>query len=151
MAQTTGAFSAVNALVEVSTNGSAWTDISGFSNKVDPGDATRASGEVYTHDGDTAIITGGKREPLEIEYSFVFTHGAGDVFEVVRAQFETAGGGPLYVRWAPKGSTTGNFRFTSDAGVVTKFLYPGADAEEPKAAMGGFTLKTPKVTKALIP
>ena len=73
MPQTTGGLSAVNAQVEVSTNGSAWTDISGSSNKVEPSGGERQSGEAYTHDGDVAIITGGKREPIELTLSFVYT------------------------------------------------------------------------------
>jgi hypothetical protein len=149
MAQTTGALSAKNAVIEVSTNGSSWTDISGFANKVDPGDQTREVGDAYTFDGDTAIITAGKRKPLDLKCSVLYTEGASDPFETVRTAYEA--GTALYLRFTPKAATTGNFRFTSDTGLVTKFGYPPLEPEKGEPIVIDFTLETPKVTKALIP
>lgn len=148
MAQTTSALSAKSAKVEISTNGSSWTDISGVASAVEPGTATRQSGEAYTFDGDTAIITGGKREPVELEVKIVYTEGASDGFEVVRAAFEA--GTALYVRYSPKGGTTGNFMFTSDSGLVVDFNYPTIDAEEAAPILTDFTVKTAKVTKSVV-
>lgn len=150
MAQTTGGLSAVNAKLEISTNGSSWTDISGFSNKITPGGQSRMTGEAYTLDGDTAIIGSGKREPLELNIAVVYTEGAPDPFEVIRAQFETAGGGALYVRWSPKGGSSTQFQFTSDVGVVSEFNWPEADAANADPKLVEFTLKTAKVTKSVI-
>ena len=44
MAQTTLAASSRNAVVEISTDGSTWTDISGYAQSVSPGDGTRLTG-----------------------------------------------------------------------------------------------------------
>lgn len=149
MAQTTGATSARNAVIEVSTNGSSWTDISGFANSVDPGESTRMLGEVYTFDGDTAIITAGKRQPLDLDLKFVYTEGGSEVFEVVRAAHEA--GTNLYVRYTVKAASTGNFRYTSAAGLIGSFKYPAVDSEDPKSVICGFSLKVPSLTKAAIP
>ena len=56
MAQTTGATTARAATVGYSSDGSSWTDISGFAMAVTGASQDRMSGEVYTFDGDTAII-----------------------------------------------------------------------------------------------
>ena len=148
MAQTTDAISFKNVKVEVSTDGTTWTDISGFANSVEIGGGDRQTGEVYTFDGDTAIITTGKREPLEITVKAVYTEGANDPFEVVRAAYE--GGTSLYVRWSPKGGTTGDFQFESDAGYVTNAIYPQGEAGSGDPVVVEFTVKTPKVTKGVV-
>jgi hypothetical protein len=150
MAQTTGALAAVDCKLEISTNGSDWTDISGFSNKISPGGQNRMSGEAYTFDGDTAIVGAGKREPVEITVSIVYTEGAAEAFEVVRGQFETAGGGALYVRFSPDGGDVDDFLYTSDAGEITNFNWPEPDAGNADPKLVEFSLKTPKFTKSVI-
>jgi len=150
MAQTTGATTARAATVGVSSDGSSWTDISGFAMSVTGQSQDRMSGEVYTFDGDTAIIGAGKREPEEIEISYVYTEGGSDPFEVIRAVFENATA--YYFRWTVKAATTGNFRFTTPACYVTSFTYPEIEAENAGDPIAGaFTVRTPYVTKAAVP
>ena len=64
MAQTGDGISLVNGTVEMSTNFSTWTDISGFSNSLVPEGAERATGELATADGDTPVLTTGKLSAL---------------------------------------------------------------------------------------
>jgi hypothetical protein len=149
MAQTTTALSAVNAKIEFSSNGSSWTDISGSSNSIDPGEQTRQSGEVYTFSGDTAVITAGKREPMELEAKILFTPTAGEAWETARAAFETAGGAG-YLRWSPQGGTTGNKQYTTPAGVLTGLSYPPAAADDAKPVMVGLKLKVAYVTESTV-
>lgn len=149
MAQTTGAMSSRAAVLELSTNGSVWTDHSGLATNVEDTTQTRISGEAYTFDGDTAIIKAGKREPAEIKVSVVYTEGAAEATEVVRAAFE--GATDLYLRWAPKGATTGNFRYTTSAGIVIEYNYPPIEAESGDPILTEFTLRAASVTKAVIP
>lgn len=148
MAQITGAFSARNAKLLVSTNGAVWTDISGAANSIAPGGGTRQVEATATLDGDTMILTSGKREPVDLEVKVIYTEGATDAFEVVRVAYEA--GTALYVRWSPKAGVTGDFQFTSDAGLIEDFVYPPADASDAKPVMTGFKLKTPKITKAAV-
>lgn len=149
MPQTTTALSAVDAKIEFSTDGTTWIDISGSSNSIEPGEQSRQSGEVYTFQGDTAIITAGKREPLEIEVKVVFTPTAGEAWATVRPAFEAAGG-KGYLRWSPQGGSTGQKQYTTDAGVLTSLTYPPAVADDANPIMTGFKLKTPKVTESTI-
>jgi len=148
MTQITGGFSASDAHVGMSAAGVTFVDISGSAASVAPGEQTRKSGEVYTHSGDTAIITGGKREPLEVEIKIVYTEGTGDPFEVIRAAFEAKT--PYYFRWSPKGYVTGAFTFTSDAAVITGLTYPDTDAGTGDPCMCAFKFKTAKVTKSAL-
>ena len=55
MAQTTGSVAQSNFKIEVSTNGSAWTDISGQSNTVETDGGEHQTGEQYTADGDVPV------------------------------------------------------------------------------------------------
>jgi len=150
MTQATG-FSAVNAKVEYSVNGTVWTNISGFANSVKPGAGTRQTGIRFTAEGDTAIITSGKRGSMDVDVSVIYTEAASpDPFEAMRAAYESVGGGPVYLRWAPKGDTPGNSLFTSDVGVLKKFDYPSTDSEDAKPLAISFTIETAKLTKSTI-
>lgn len=149
MAQTTGAISFKANKLEVSTDNTNWNDISGFSNEIEPDGGDRESGEGYTYDGDTAILTLGKRGPFNLKVKVVYTEGASDPQEVVRAAYES--GSPLYLRWSPKGGLSGNFRYTTDAGFVISAPYPGGSAKSADPVMTQFTLKCAKVSKTVVP
>ncbi len=149
MAQTTGAVSARNCYIGISTNGSSWTDVSGFANSVKPDGGKRETGDAYTADGDTPIVTAGKRKPIQLKVKVLYTEGASDPFEVVRAAYEAASA--LYVRYAPKGNTSTYFMYTSQSGIVTDAPYPNiVNVEDGKALALEFTLETPYVTKSVI-
>lgn len=148
MTQTTDAMSGLDCPIEVSTDNSTWTNISGSSSSIEPSAQTRQTGVKYTLDGDYPIITTGKRQPMEIEVKIIYTQTAGEAFEIVRAAFEA--GTPLYVRWSPGGGAVGDQRFTSSKGVVTEFLYPGASGEDPGPLAGSFKLQVPRVIPSII-
>jgi hypothetical protein len=151
MTQTTEGFSAVNAMVEYSINGADWVDISGFANSIKPGALTRQTGVRFTHEGDTGIITSGKRGSLDIDLSIIYTETPSpDPFEAFRAEFEEVGGGAVWLRWAPKGNTPGNYLFTSDAGILKKLDPPATDTEDPKPVAVSLTIETAKITRSVI-
>src|SRR5512138_502700 len=103
MAQTTNSVWGGAAKVEISTNGSSWTDISGHSAKVTPSGGDRQTGQAYTFDGEDPIVKVGKKNPREMRVDIIYTEETNDAFEVARAQFEAAGGGAMYVRYSPDG------------------------------------------------
>jgi hypothetical protein len=90
----------------------------------------------------------GKRQPLDLKFSFVYAEEATGPFKVIYDRV-VAGSG-LYMRWAPKGSTTGNYQYTSDLGVVTSFEFPKGDPDKGEPVMAGFTLKTPQATQSAV-
>lgn len=150
MTQTTGQISFVNAKIEISTNGSSWTDISGHTSSIDVPAQARASGEAYTFDGDTALITGGKREPVEITVRIIYTEADTDAFEVVEAEFETDDGDPLYLRWTPKGSGANTSQYATGACEIVSFQYPGGDASSADPIMTEFVLKAASITRSTL-
>lgn len=148
MAQTTAAQSGVDCLVEFSTNGSDWTDISGSIKMVDAGEQSRQSGEDYTLNGDYALVTGGKFDPVEVSATGLWTPTAGEAFAVVHAAWTAKS--PAYLRWSPQGGNSGHKRYTTNAGVLTGFVWPKGDATDAKPIPCGFKLKTPKITESTI-
>lgn len=153
MPQTVGSVPMACGLLEVSftSDCASWTDISGEDQTVANTAQTRKSGEAYTLDGDTAIIQGGKREPMELQFAIVYTETAGEAYSLIRAQFEAAGcGDPLCARWSPRGGNVGDERITTPAGIIISFTYPPLDAAAGGPIMAGFTLKVSGTTTAAI-
>lgn len=137
-----------NCKLETSANGTSWTDISSSANSVTVDGGERMTEDLYTFGVDVATLTTGPREPLEVTVRLVYSEGSSDPFETVRAAYEA--GSSFYVRWSPKGGATGEFQYTTDAGVVTSFTYPGGESGSAEAIMCEFVLRTPKVTKSAV-
>jgi len=152
MAQTTNSVPLACGKLEIAVDAacSIWYDISGEDQSVSGTEQARKSGEAYTLDGDTALIAGGKREPLELTFAIAYTEIATEAYERIRAQFETACGGPVCVRWSPKGGNVGDEQLTSAAGVVTGFTYPPMDASGGGVILAGFKLKVPSVGTTVV-
>lgn len=149
MTQTTGQMSGVVNYLAVSTNGSVWTDISGYSNYVSPATSTRKSGSAPTFNGDTHVITFGEREPIQVTFRVLYTEDVSAPFDALRTAHETAGGGQLMVRWAPKGNTAGNQQFTT--GTDSKLVsldYPTADKGSADPIALEFAVMTAAITTA---
>jgi hypothetical protein len=149
MAQTTGAISFKAVKVEICATGtSTWTDISGTSNKVSVSGPDRASGEAYTAAGDNPILTAGKLGPVEVTVDSVYSEVTGEAFKVLWDLHVAVGGSDIWARWTPKGTTTGDYRFTSGKGIITKCPPPQGDVGDGKPVMFGFTIKAASLTQA---
>ena len=149
MPQTTGGISFVNAKVEYGTASGSFTDISGWANTVEVSGGDRASGEVYTVDGDTGIVTFGKRAPVDVTYMCVFTEGATDPFEKFRGFHQTADGTQIRLRWSPQGGAgTGKIAFTG-TGKITAPPWLGGDAASPDPLTFSFTMRTAELLKGV--
>lgn len=147
MAQTTGAMSLTDGDVEVAAASSGtWVNISGSANSVDAPEQTRMVADDYTLDGDTAVITSGKREPMDIVFNFLYTEASGEAWETMRPWFQT--GQRIDVRWSPQGvgAATRNV-FTALNVPVSKLVYPGLNASEANPARGSFTVRAPFVAQ----
>jgi hypothetical protein len=148
MAQTTGGISFVNCKVEFSTNGSSWTDVSGFASTIDLGGGARATGEAYTFDGLNAIVRRGKAESYEITVEVIYTEGAGEAYALAKAAYEN--GTDLYVRWSPKGGTSGNKQFATSPGIVTDPPYPKGEAGSGDPVLISVKLKCTTITESTV-
>ncbi len=150
MAQTENAIWGGAAKVEISVNGSDWTPISGHAQRVMPDEVTRRTGEKWTFDGEYPIVKVGKRNSIGITVGVIYTEEATDAFEVVRAQFEAAGGGTLYLKWSPSGGSGGDFVYTTDAGFVSAFNYAPVDSEEDGPMDNDFSMQCAQITKSVV-
>lgn len=150
MPQTTGAYSNACSQVEISTDGAAWTDISGSTQSVSDTEQSKMSGEAYTFDGKGPIVKGGKFEPLDLSFAIVYTEVLTEAYEIARAVFEQTGCEvEVYVRWSPSGGEAGTNRLTA-YGPLTSFTYPAIDASTANPIMGGFTVRAGEITTAAI-
>ena len=151
MAQTTLAVSSRNAVVEASTDGTTWTDISGYAQSVSPGDGTRLTGTAHTFDGPGPIIVAGKLDAQESTVNIVYTEDTGGAYDRAKNAFDSSNS-TLYLRVAPNGAVSGGFRFTSTKGVITKFpAFHDLDASSGDVQMVEFTVQHGGWTKAAIP
>jgi len=148
MAQGTG-ISPKDMVVELSTDGSSWTNISGDANNVEPDGGERKTGGFVTFDGDTEGVTRGKREKMTIKISALYNEGGSSGRGMAASAYEN--NTALYARWAPKGATSGNKRFTTSAGVVKTPPYVGGEAESADPILFEFDLEVASVTEAAIP
>jgi hypothetical protein len=150
MAQTTDSIWGGAAYAGISTDGSSWTEISSHGISVTPEGGDRRVGETYVFDDENAIVKVGKLNPRETRVDFVYTEQAADAFEVVRAQFESAGGGTLYVRWSPNGGGIGDAGYTSDAGFCSDLRYPEVDSEADGPIVMYFVCRHASLTRSII-
>jgi len=147
MAQTSDGMSMANAKIEISEDGNTWTDISGFANSISPDGGELQTGEAYTFDGENAIITTGKKEPLDITFSIVYTEGATDAADVIRGYYDNKTN--CYIRWSPAGGNSGDKQFTAQGYIVNPVL-PGGEAGSADPVLIEITLRTPKVTVSTV-
>lgn len=141
------AYTMKNCKVEFSADASTWVDISDEANSV-----AMSGFELETEA--TPIFGDAKKVQT------VGGYGIGTV--TIRSMYaETTGGAwglahaahtnrtTLYVRWSPRGGTTGQYRFTSDAGYVKSPVWPvGEDGAA--AIMPEVVIETPFVTQTAI-
>ena len=151
MAQTTAQVSQACSKIEVSfDNCATFTDISGVSQSIEGLEQTRMSGEAYTFDGDYALITTGKREPMEVTVNIVYTETDAEGYEIVREQFETSGCNvPLCVKYTPRGAGAGNEAITLN-GKLIGFTYPMSDASSGDPIVAAFVIKAGYASTAII-
>jgi len=138
-------------MVEYTLEGTAEVDVSDWVSVVDGARQTRTTGNAYVFGEDTAVITKGKREPVDTTFRFVYTEGTAELFEIARALFEAACGGVLGMIWSPKGSATGNFSYATGTTqhAITEFQYPFGEAASGDPIMGEFVIQSTSITKAV--
>ena len=87
----------------------------------------RVTGEAYTFDGNFALTTVGKYEPVEVKVNIIYTETAAEAFQSVRALFEARTATQL--KWLPAGATSGADQYeTKTVGYITAMDYPPIDS-----------------------
>lgn len=142
--------SACSMCVELMAGGTTFTDYSDNLSVVEPPTQTRTTGEAYVFGEDTAVTAVGKREPVEVTVRGVWAEGTTDPFYAVLAEFITACGDMVAVRWSPGGCTTAHdsFRTSTTASEVVSFSYPGGDSGSADVLMWEMVIRSPDITRA---
>lgn len=128
MAQATGVPNFVEAKVEYSTDGSAWTDISGYCAGVSTEGGDRQTGEGYTFDGDEPIVGVGKKTPTIVEIRVMYTETDEDPFDKAFEAFDASPPTQFQIRWWPtEGDAAGEFGYytAADSRVINRPLPQG--------------------------
>jgi len=141
--------SAVDVILEVSFDGVMFSDISGQGNTIEPGDQTRMVGSNYAFGCDTAVITSGKREEIEVTVNVIYTELTGDAFDLLENAF--ANNDPVWLRWFPKGNKAGNFQFDIAKGILSSFQSPSIDASSADPLIATFTVTANEIIRSVVP
>lgn len=148
MTQTTGAMYGIDSKLEMTTNGgSTWTDFSGQSNTIDPGDGgVRDQGKFFTFDGDKAIVRVGKRNPVSLKIKVAYTENDAELFEIAHGCYENKT--LVQLRWTFL--PTSLFRWKTDAGYIYKCAPPMAGADKPDILSVDFEVYCPGVEEETV-
>ena len=136
-----------NCKVEFSTNNSTWTDVTSETNSV-----AMSGFDLETEA--TGIFGQAKKDQTVGGYAIgtitvrsMYAENTTGAWGMAHSAWvnRTA----LYIRWSPRGGTTGNYRYTTDAGYVKSPVFPvGEDGAA--AIMPEVVLETPFVTQTTI-
>ena len=134
--------------LQISTTGSAWTDLSDSGTvEIPAGAGQRPTTALYQYGVDTPIVVAAKhRAPIRLVITYDYADAARD--ETIRAAYEA--GSAFYIRFAPRGNATGNYLYTSAAGLVTTPPIPEGQRHSGAVVLNRFTFETPKLTKSQI-
>lgn len=158
MAQTTAADNKAGFKIEVSTDASAFTDISGMGATVSVDGGDQLTGEQNTADGAAPVVTGANKvESITLTVSCLYTETAGQAWRIVKDRYDGAAK-TICVRYSPRGGATAERRFVTanDAGTaivvpIINCIVPEADAGSGDPLMFEFSVITPKLLEEAVP
>jgi len=136
------------AKVEISTDGTNWSDISGKFNTITPGGGARETGETHTGGQAKPVMGVGGLAAVELTVKILYTEGLSDAYKKVLDAYKA--GTALYLRYSPLGGSQGQFMYTTDEGIVTTAPYPGGDVGSGEPIPVEFTLKTAALNDSVI-
>lgn len=158
MAQTTAADNKAGFKIEVSTDASAWTDISGAAATVEVDGGEQHTGEQNTADGSAPVVTGSnKTAAITVTCSCLYTETAGQAWRVVKDRYDGAAK-TIAVRYSPRGGAQTERRYVTanDAGTaivvpIVNCIVPDGDAGSGDPLMFEFSVITPKLLEEAVP
>jgi hypothetical protein len=158
MAQTTTADVRAGFKIEVSTDASSFTDISGQANNVSQDGGEQLTGSLHTADGAAAIVTGAnKTEPITLTISCVYTETAAQAWRLVKDRYDGAAK-TIAVRYSPRGGAQTERRYVTanDAGTaivvpIINCILPEGDASSGDPLVFEFSVITPKLLEEAVP
>lgn len=152
MAQTISGEARSHYKIEISPDGTNWTDISGQANSVTPSGGDQQTGETFTADGDSPIVTNSNKTAAQtLEINIVYTEQSSEGFQIVRNAFESSDK-RIYARYSPRGGQSGEKRYvcanaanTAIPVPIVNCLLPTGESGSGESLMGTIRLMTPKL------
>jgi len=141
------AYTMKNCKVELSMNNSTWTDISTDANSVTMSGFDLESEAAGVFGQATKVQTIGGYGIGTITVRAMYAESTTGAWGLAHSAY--ANRTALYVRWSPRGGSTGNYKFTSDAGYVKAPVWPTGE-DGAAAVMPEIVIETPFVTQATI-
>ncbi len=126
MAQTTGQITGKDLEIQLSTDGTNYTDYSGSTNAVEPSGGERSKGELHTFDTDYPLIATGKRAAVTVKIKVVYTEVSGEAADTLHGYY--VNDTPVYLRFRPRGTAATRWQFTGGPGYITTMVAPQLDA-----------------------
>ena len=150
--QTNDASNFTDASISVSINGNAFVDICGEASSINVSGGDRDVSEFFTACGDTPIVLVGKRKKLSVKLKVAYTEGNADTFAIVKQAYENKKM-IFQLRWIPRGTATGNLRYTTDGtySFVTSHPYPSGEVASAEATQFEVNVETSAITQDLVP
>lgn len=141
------AISFKDCLVEVDIlDDGTWADIDSWATEVAVSGEDVPTTETYPFEG-SAIVFAGSKSPVEVSVTCVYTEGSTDPFENIRDRFEAADGPAFEVRFAPGGSSTGGFRFSTAGGKLTACPPPVGAGDASSATVFTFVVRADSLSR----
>lgn len=126
-ASTTGAMSWEFAELEMSTDGpSTWININNATNQVDNVGGDVATATAFTHTSFIPLVGYGPAALREINLMGLYTENNAEAFYLVRQAYKNRSN--TWLRFTPKGISSGNKRYVTTQGRITKFKDPSGQA-----------------------
>lgn len=126
-ASTTGSMSWEFAELEMSTDGpSTWVNINSATNQVDNVGGDVATATAFTHTSFIPLVGFGPAALREINLAGLYTESNTEAFYLIRNAYKTRLS--VWLRFTPKGISSGNKKYTTTQGRITKFKDPSGSA-----------------------
>lgn len=154
MAQTTNAFCQAGYKVEISADGTTWSDVSGVGVGVGISGGEAQVGDQMTAEGAySLVVASNKIAPFEITIRSVYTEETTEAFSVAYDLF-TGTNKQVFARWTPSPSATLPFRFNTSLDGTEAALVPIVSCTPPELSASTYApavfqlvLKSPALFK----
>lgn len=155
MALPAGTLSSCSECVELTTDGTTWTDFSDYLTVLTPDEWVRDSGNMPVFGEDVRVRTSGKLQVFQVRIRGVYVDSTATTnpFAYVWGQHTITCGGPLGVRWAYAGCTTTSQVFstataTGHSSDVVAVQLPDGDAGSGDPLVWEAVVETAEITRA---
>lgn len=141
------AYTMKNCKVEFSANGTTWTDVTSDSNSVAMSGFELETDSVGLFGQAKKDQTAGGYAIGTVTVRLMYVETTSSGWGLAHTAWVNRTN--LYVRWSPRGGTTGQYRFTSDAGYVKNPVWPTGE-DGAAQIMSEVVIETPFVTQASV-